>query len=413
MRRTKPSRASEIEVILLFTAFIAATYGFGVYLFPAIVESIRTDILFTYGTLGTISGLVQAGFMISAIVAGLLTLRYGPIPLILGSVVVCAFCLVGLAFAPNVLVISILLIILGCCAVIVWVPMVEVAREVVSPNHQGKALGLMSSGTSYGVFVNSFLMITILPLYGWRWVWATTALLVGMLAVISIIRLRKFYKRQSPITNSEVTNTIPLTERLGLLAKPLPAMIFLMMFLNGLSCMPFQTYLSAFLQGEANLSQGEAASAWRLVGIVGMVSGLIVGALADRISVRHAMTITYLILASACVTLINVPNTHGDVLLTLSAVCFGTAFYAVFGLVPAYISQAFGKGNAAVVFSFGNIALGLGGIIGNIAGGFLKEATGTFNSAYIAMAVAACLSALLSITMPSERTLRNRSEKEE
>ncbi len=123
---------------------------------------------------------------------------------------------------PNVLVISILLIILGCCAVIVWVPMVEVAREVVSPNHQGKALGLMSSGTSYGVFVNSFLMITILPLYGWRWVWATTALLVGMLALISIIRLRKLYRRQSRAKNREMTNKIPLTERLSLLAQPLP-----------------------------------------------------------------------------------------------------------------------------------------------------------------------------------------------
>ncbi|PLL10184.1 hypothetical protein C0V75_21800 [Tabrizicola sp. TH137] len=409
--KKEPSAASGSEVVFLFTAFIAATYGFGVYLFPAIVEAIRVEIPFTYGTLGTISGLVQAGFMISAIAAGLLTLRYGPVPLILGSVITCALCLAGLAFAPNVVIISILLIVLGCCAVIVWVPMVEVARDVVSTAHQGKALGLMSSGTSYGVFVNSVLMITILPVYGWRWVWATTAFLVGVLALISIIRLRTLYARQSSNSNRDVANTIPLKERFTLLAKPLPAVIFLMMFLNGLSCMPFQTYLSAFLQGEANLSQVEAASAWRIVGIVGMVSGVVVGALADRISVRHAMTITYLILVSACLTLINVPSTKGDLLLIISAICFGTAFYAVFGLVPAYISQVFGKGNAAIVFSFGNIALGLGGIVGNIAGGILKEATGTFNSAYIAMAIAASLSALLSILMPSERKFRTPTER--
>ena len=71
-QRTAHGRHS-IEAVLLFTGFIAATYGFGMYLFPAMVESIRLDIPFSYATLGTVSGIVQAGFMISALLAGLLT----------------------------------------------------------------------------------------------------------------------------------------------------------------------------------------------------------------------------------------------------------------------------------------------------------------------------------------------------
>lgn len=47
------------EIALLFTAFIASTYGFGMYLFPAIVETVRVDIQFSYATMGTVSGFAR------------------------------------------------------------------------------------------------------------------------------------------------------------------------------------------------------------------------------------------------------------------------------------------------------------------------------------------------------------------
>src|SRR5262245_6379772 len=120
------------EIALLFTGFIASTYGFGVYLFPAMVESIRSDIPFSYGTMGTISGLVQAGFMVSALLAGFLTIRLGAMPMILGSIAVCAVGLGGLAIASNVISMAVLLTILGGCAAAIWVPMVEVSRDIIS-----------------------------------------------------------------------------------------------------------------------------------------------------------------------------------------------------------------------------------------------------------------------------------------
>ena len=35
-------RAGSIEIIILFTAFIAATYGFGIYLFASLIPEMRT-----------------------------------------------------------------------------------------------------------------------------------------------------------------------------------------------------------------------------------------------------------------------------------------------------------------------------------------------------------------------------------
>lgn len=396
-------RFREFEVVLLFTAFIASTYGFGVYLFPAMVESIRTDIPFSYGTMGTISSLVQAGFLVSALAAGFLTLRFGALPLILASIVLCAAGLAGLALADNVVTIAACLLLLGGSAAAIWVPMVEVSRDLISRSHQGKALGLMSSGTSYGVFVNSFMLTWILPVHGWRSLWVVTAAFVAVLAAVALIRLRGAGSRNAGQVETPVMAKRLLRQRFSALPKGLTAAILLMMFLNGLSCMPYQTYLSAFLQGEAGYTADTAAYVWRIIGLVGMFSGFIIGALADRITVRRGMIVTYTILALSCLALTQSAGGLNAALVFFAAVTFGISFYAIFGLVPAYISHIFGPGDAALVFAFGNIALGFGGMVGNFAGGWLKEQSGSFAPIYMTMLAAAVLSAVLSALMPNEK----------
>jgi predicted MFS family arabinose efflux permease len=258
----------------------------------------------------------------------------------------------------------------------------------------------MSSGTSYGVFVNSFLLTTLIPGGGWRSVWTATCVVVSVLALVGFLRLRGL-GRQSAATTSVAKPT--MRERLALLPKGLTAAILFMMFLNGLSCMPYQTYLSAFLQAEAGYTSETAAHIWRIIGIVGMVSGFAIGSLADRITVRLGMIVTYAILGISCYLLINATGGTSTAKLYVAAVAFGIAFYAIFGLVPAYISHVFGQGSAALVFAFGNIALGLGGIVGNILGGWLKETSGSFEPIYLVMLGAAICSAVLSALMPSER----------
>ncbi len=392
-----------VETTLVFTAFIASTYGFGMYLFPAMVEAIRLDIPFSYGTMGTISGFVQAGFMICALLAGFLTVRFGAMPMILGAISLCAISLLGLAVASNIVAMAVCLTVLGGCAAAIWVPMVEVARDHISKEHQGKALGLMSSGTSYGVFINSFLLTNLMPQHGWRSLWLATGVMVGVLALVAIMRFRG---AKGETAKAAVTERVPVASRLKSLSKGLTAAILFMMFLNGLSCMPYLTYLSAFLRNEAGYSAETAAYTWRIIGVVGMVSGFAIGWLADRITVRIAMILTYAVLAGSCALLLDATGGASYKLLYVAAATFGISFYAIFGLVPAYISHVYGQGSAALVFAFGNIALGLGGIVGNILGGALKESTGSFEPIYMVMLGAAAASAVLSALMPSERRAR-------
>jgi len=396
-------RVGQIEIVVLFTAFIGAVYGFGIYLFPAIVESVRRDIDFSYGTMGLISGSVQAGFFASAALAGFLTLRFGAINLILASIILCAVSLGVLVLAGGVITLAVPLVVLGACAALIWVPMVEVSREVISPRNRGKALGLMSSGTSYGVFINSLLLAVVLPVYGWRSLWLVACVLVTLLATYALFRLQRLRHRQQEDDAAAMVAKPSNWSRIVSLPRPLVGAILVMMFFNGFSCMPFQTYLSAYLIGEVGLEETGAASAWGIIGLVGMFGGFLMGAVADRITIRRGMIVTYLLLTFAAVAVML--GDMGEVRLYMihaASVAFGLSFYAIFGLVPAYISHLFSDGKAALVFAFGNVALGLGGIVGNLVGGYTRELSGSFDTLYVMILVAAVASAMIAAFLPSE-----------
>ncbi len=391
------------EIAILFTALIGAVYGFGIYLFPAMVESVRRDISFSYSTLGLISGTVQAGFLVSSALAGFLTLWFGATNLILFSIILSALALGGLTLVGNVYALGAFLLILGACASLIWVPMVEVSREIISPHNRGKALCLMSSGTSYGVFINSILLAAVLPVFGWRMLWATTFSIVTVLAIYSAWRL-------FPVRNQHdgPRGVTPIKKPLGWnrvasLPKKLVGGILVMMFLNGISCMSFQTYLSAYLVGQVGLKEVGVASVWGIIGVVGMFSGFLIGALADRITIRRGMIVTYLMLGMAALAVIFAETDGvGYLLILVSGMAFGLSFYAIFGLIPAYISHLFSDGNAALIFSFGNVFLGIGGVIGNLFGGYVKEKTGSFDILYLTILITALLSAVIATALPRE-----------
>ncbi|MCY4304943.1 MAG: MFS transporter [Aestuariivita sp.] len=172
--------------------------------------------------------------------------------------------------------------------------------------------------------------------------------------------------------------------------------------------MPFQIYLSSFLVDDNGLSVEQSASAWRLIGFVGMFGGFLMGWVADRITVRWTLLVVYLFLSfSTGLLLFFEINT---VIVFTAVALFGLSFYAIFGLVPAYISHVYKNNTAALAFSFGNVTLGLGGIFGNVIGGWLKQQMGTFDGIYTIILVAAAGSAIVCVIMRSEEHTLSQNE---
>lgn len=393
-----PARKSgAVGLTFLFTGFIAAAYGFGVYLFPAVMPDMLAALSLNYGHAGTIMAASQAGFLIAALIGGILTNRIGASRLILLSMACCTLCLLLVPLTEGFTALAVALFFTGAASASVWVPMVVVAKALIPEAHQGKALGLMSSGTAYGVFVNGSAIPVLLPAYGWQSVWFFVAALTGLLFVWGWYRLAGLEK-----TAGMRGAAGSAMERMDLrtLAQPAYLTVPAMMFLNGFSCMPAQNYLVAFVRDELGHGIDAAGDVWKVIGFIGMFGGFLMGILADKITVKKALVLAYLLLG---VSFAAFADHRSLVVIYLGAALFGLAFNAIFGLIPAYVSLAYPTKATALIFGMGNVMLGLGAMTGNFLGGVVKDESGSFQQIYIVALVSAAALIVLAIFLRRPR----------
>lgn len=373
--------ASFVEITILFTSFIAATYGFGVYLFSTVLPDMKLDLGFSYAEAGGMISLAQVGFLFAALSSGMLTHRIGAKKLILLSMFTCCISLLGIAFVTQKWQVGTLLTLAGAAAAAVWVPMVAVAQDLIPIRHQGKLIGLMSSGTAYGVFVNGIAVPILLPEHGWRSVWLFVAALSCIFFIWGWIRLSSL---NSDYSNRDVKSVAKDSSRAtisvkDLLGQPSSMLILAMMFLNGIACMPAQNYLMSYLRDDLGYDIATASRAWSMIGLIGMVGGLIMGALADKITVQRSLTVTYILLSAATGLFLHHGNPYE---VYLGAAIFGLAFNAIFGLVPAFVSLNFPKSTSTLIFGLATVLLGVGSMIGNLVGGIIHDVAKSFSSIY-------------------------------
>lgn len=365
-----------VELALLLTSLIAATYAFGVYLFSTLLPDMRASLSLNYTEVGWITGLAQVGFLVGALLSTTLVRLVGAVRLILASVFTCCGCLGLMPLAANATHIAGLMVMTGCAAATVWVPMVAVVQRGIPARHQGKVLGLISSGTAYGLFLNGFSVPALLPWGGWKSVWLFSAALTLVLLLWGAWRLRV----GPSVLTGEVRRAAGGLAWGAVIRDPLAAALILLMFLNGIACMPTMNYLLSYLREEIGYSVDAAGWVWSTIGFVGMFGGFAMGALADRLTVARSLNLTYLVLALSTLLFLHHACTW-EVL--LGAALFGLAFNSIFGLVPAFVSLSFDTHKATAVFALSNVMLGLGSMLGNLLGGLLRERLQSFVPVYL------------------------------
>lgn len=389
-------------IVVLLTSLVAATYGFGIYLFAQLVPDMQASMGFDFSYVGSITASAQLGFLICALLAVWLTPKIGGGWMIVASGVVCALALLLIPLTDDILIIGVLLTLLAGTAATVFVPMVDVVARVTAYRYRGLAMGLVSSGTSYGVAINSLLV----PLYSapgeWRSVWWWVGLLTVAMAILVLLvfkkggLLSKVTPQPSPpmgVKHAQPTRCLPLL-------KPWILMIWSMNFLIGFATFPFQTYLSSYLRTELGFDILFSAQVWAVIGFVGMFAGLIVGWLSDRTGLRAAMLLVYgCVITSALIFVVH-PTGYWPL---VAAGLFSTAFYPIFGLIPAYVSKLASSSAMAVsIFGVANVMQGSGGMLGNYGAGLLANHNGSFAGVYATISAVGVLLIVLTLKLPKE-----------
>ncbi len=389
-------------IVVLLTSLVAATYGFGIYLFAQLVPDMQASLGFDFSYVGSITASAQLGFLLCALLAVWLTPKIGGGWMIVASGAVCALALLLIPLSNNIFVIGALLTLLAGTAATVFVPMVDVIARVVAYRYRGLAMGLVSSGTSYGVAINSLLV----PMYAaqgeWRSVWWWVGLITVAMAVLVLVVFKKgglLSQTVPPALTPLATEKAVPSMRLELI-KPWVLLIWSMNFLIGFATFPFQTYLSSYLRTELGFDVQFSAQVWAVIGFVGMFAGLAVGWFSDRTGLRAAMLLVYGCVVTAALIFVIMPSGHWPL---IAAGLFSIAFYPIFGLIPAYVSKLASSSAMAVsIFGVANVMQGSGGMLGNYGAGLLANHSGSFAGIYAAISGVGVLLIALTLKLPRE-----------
>ncbi|KTB59156.1 MFS transporter [Pseudomonas allii] len=370
-----------VVLAVVLTGFVASTYGFGVYLFANLVVDMRRDIGFDYTTVGLITGGAQIGFLLFSSVTSYISRFFEGWKISLVSTVMTSLALLGLSVSDSIWLSGALLILLGGCSASVYIPLAEIVTKGFSPGNRSRVMGLISSGTSYGVFINGLLVSFLTLNGGWRSIWLTAGLISVALCLVAWFLLRNLAASQD--TGFAGVRAAAFDSQQPWLSRSL-YLTWAIAFLNGMALLPFQTYLAPFLRDELGVSVQDAGFIWTTIGAVGMASGFLVGWIADKVGVRASLAMCFL---SAGLAATLVFSFNSLPLFYLAGFLFALAFYPIFGLVPSYIGQIVPVSRLTQAFGIANVLIGLGGVCGNFLGGFSKDLTGSFSTVYWVVAL--------------------------
>jgi MFS family permease len=371
----------------------------------------KQDIGFNYAQAGYITAARQMANVAMALLSGIAAARFGAARVVLVATALSALDLTGLAFAHNTWMMGFALVTLNACAAATWVPMMALIAPLIDERHRAKAIGVIGSGTNFGVLLNGLMVPALLASWGWRSVWLVTAMLTTVLSAVMVLMFKRF--RPASATPPRVT---PPRQFKSPGLRPMLAKKFLLVYgiavLCGFAGVPFITYFSAYSHDDLHLGLDVTAHAWALVGLVGVVSGLVLGMIGDmhgspdrngraqRDGMRAALVSAGVLLL--CASLIAASRPGGYALM-VAAVAFGFSFFPIFGLLHAYVGKTSAPALAALVCGICEAAFGVGGALGNVMGGLCKALFGSFQPVYGLASGASVILIGLSFLVPSTR----------
>ena len=173
-----------------------------------------------------------------------------------------------------------------------------------------------------------------------------------------------------------------------------------LLVITGVTVAAFPNYIVALMQEDLHASERVSGYGWSLMGAMGIFSGLLGGALADRHSSKLVMLGTYVVMS---IGLVLVAFIHWVPAAIVSCVLNGIAYNAVYVLHPVYIARIYPPEQTAGIFGVMNLCSGLGVLVSNYVGGYLQTLTGSFTLTYQLMLYVSLPAIVICLVLRSDK----------
>ncbi len=276
--------------------------------------------------------------------------------------------------------------------------------------YRGRATGLVMLGNAGGVIVMAPLVQLVISLWDWRAAWV---MLAGSMLVVGTIPALLLVRRQpedmglrmdgdgdpDPAERAELAADEPAIG-LGVIVRTASFWLILFsLFLVSTATSGIGLHLVPHLT-QQGLSAGAAVAAISVMSISGALAALAFGLLAERASPKLLLVLAYLLAAASMWVLMtadNLPQTY------LFAVLQGIVGTGINTLAPILWAVYYGRGSLGSVFGVSRAAQVVGFAVGPLASAVVYDRTGSYQGAFLALALVAVFAAILLVASQRPR----------
>jgi MFS family permease len=398
-------------VIGLVSALVGLTaLGFGRFGYALLLPLMRDGLGLSYTQAGLISGANLFGFLAGALLGGTSAGWFGARPVV-GTALVLAAAGAGLtAVSHAAMAVACWQFLVGFGAGGAIVPAQNLPVVWFPPRRRGFASGLPSVGIGVGLVVvgvglPALLSREILGLTGWRLAWAT----IGS-ALLAVSAFSFWLLRDAPSATGE-TGLIRNAFRVRRIWR-----LCVVYFFFGFSYLSYVAFFGAAIAGERHWEPTAVGRAWAVAGMLSISSGLIWGALSDRVGRRLSISLAFGVHALAYLIMALVP---WDGAVYVSVVLWGFSAWAIPSLAVAVATDYIGARLVHPAMALVNLVGAVGQMSGPVVTGYTIDLTRSFVPGLVLAATVALLGAIAALTLaeasrggPTEPTARPRSQED-
>lgn len=389
MTGSRVTVAQAARQILMLALAPAIGLGVGRFAYALVLPDMRDSLHWSYSAAGFMNTLNAAGYLAGALGAAAFARRFGLLTAVFVGSIACVISL-AMCVSGDYAVLSAARLIAGFGAALSFVGGGALGAAVAQsqPDRTSFLLGLFYTGPALGVVLSGVIAPAVLQAYGPGSWWIVWAVLATVSAVLTVALL--FTRVDAPSLRAQAP-------------VPTPSLLPIAPYLIGYFCfgagyIAYMTFMIAYVRnaGGGALAQG---AFWCLIGAAAFTSPWIWSWLLARGASGIASAVLMAVTAlGAALPLVGVSS----VTLSLSAVVFGCAFFAVVSSTTAFVRfnyplEAWPKAIAVVTIVFS-----IGQTLGPIVTGAITDALGSLD---YALDVSAATLAVGAIAFIGQRRL--------
>jgi predicted MFS family arabinose efflux permease len=386
VRAPTPSVTTAHPARLILILSLAPTIGLGLgrFAYALVLPDMRDSLQWSYSAAGFMNTINAVGYLAGALVASRLIRRFGLAANILWGTIACVLSLMLCAMSGNFVLLSLARLVAGFGGAACFVGGGALSATIAQsrPERANFLLSLFYAGPGIGILLSGLIAPYVLQAFGpgswWIVWWALTALAVAMLIPLLLVPLGG---------NAAIDHAA----RVDFSVRPV--LIYLAAyFLFGAGYIAYMTFMIAYVRDGGGGAEAQSLF-WSLIGM---------SAFATPWVWRRVLALDRGGLATTIILGVNALGAalpifgHSPLLLAVSALVFGVAFFAVVGSTTAFVRFNYPAAGWPAGIAVMTIAFGIGQTLGPIAVGAVTDALGSLSYALNVSAAMLVLGAVLA-----------------